>query len=120
MASLTDRRFEKAKPILDKYRAQLHATGRISTREFEMELRRCWNLGYQELKDIIIHLSKRDHYRYLAAYYMEDGSGVGVVMEFQPVLAAMYDIDRYDQPERETARKTFWEQFEIGRAGNAS
>ena len=109
MASLTERRFTKAKPILDQYRDQLHTSGRISTSDLEHELRECWNIGYQELKGIVLDLSKRDHYRYLAAYYMEDGHGVGVVTEFKGRLAELYGIESYDNcPNREEKREAFW------------
>ena len=108
MARLTERRFEKAKAILDKYREDLHRTGSISAGILEKELRDCWDTGYQELKGIIIDLSKRDHYRYLAAYYMEHSNAPGVVAEFKPVLAALYGIKYYDGPEREHGRKAFW------------
>jgi hypothetical protein len=95
MYKLTERRFAKAKPILNRYRMQLHETGFASARGLEKELRDCWNIGYQELKDIIIALSKRPYYRYLAACYMEMGYP-DVVIEFQPVLADMYGSKRGD------------------------
>ena len=109
MASLTQRRFEKAKHILDKYHKQLHETGQYSTSAFEKELRDCWGIGYQELKAVIIDLSKKETYRYLAARYMESGCP-GVVMEFKRTLAEMYGIKSYDHsPDREEKRKAFWQ-----------
>jgi hypothetical protein len=112
MASLTDRRFERAKSILDKYRTELQANSHISVGKLENELRDCRNLGYQELKSVIIDLSKRGEYRFLAAYYMEGGTGVGVVSEFKDVLAEMCSIEYYDDPKRDEARKAFWQRSE--------
>jgi hypothetical protein len=109
MYRLTERRKAKADPILEKYNAQLHADGAISAMAFEKELCACWNVGYQSLKDIIKDLSKLDEYVYLAAYYMEhSNSGVGVVCEFQPVLAKLYGIKWYHGPDMKTAQKAFW------------
>jgi hypothetical protein len=110
MANLTQRRFEKAKPLLDKYREQLHSTGHTSAEDLEHELRECWGVGYQELKQIIIDLSKRDHYRYLAACYMENSNAPCVIEEFKAVLAAMYGIKSYDHaPDREEKQRAFWQ-----------
>lgn len=110
MASLTPRRFEAARPILDKYREQLHRTGHVDAGDLEGELRKCWNIGYQELKDIIIDLAKRDEYRYLAAYYMEHSNAPGVVTEFQGTLAALYGVESYyHAPDREEKREAFWQ-----------
>jgi hypothetical protein len=116
MYRLTERRFTKAKPILDQYRKQLHDTGSILTRDFEMELRKCWKIGYQELKSIIIELSKQNRYRYLAARYMESGSS-GVVTEFQSTLAKMYGIKSfYHSPEKDSKRQAFWKKLKIKRS----
>jgi hypothetical protein len=108
MYRLTERRFAKAKPILDKYRKQVHDAGRGAASGLERELRECWDIGYQELKDIIIDLSKRPHYRYLAASYMESGYP-SVVSEFHRVLADMYGIKSFHHSaERESKREEFW------------
>jgi hypothetical protein len=72
-------------------------------------------VGYQELKQIIIDLSKRDHYRYLAAHYMENSNATGVVTEFQGELAAMYGIrSYYHAPDREEKQKAFWQTMNQG------
>jgi hypothetical protein len=108
MYRLTEKRFSKAKSILDKYRSQLHDKGRISNPDFEEELRDCWNIGYQELKEIILELAKHNQYRFLAAYYMEMGFP-GVVSEFKNKLADMYGIKIFDgNPERDSKREEFW------------
>jgi hypothetical protein len=118
MYRLTERRFARAKPILDKYRERLHTAGDISAGELERELRDCWGVGYQALKGIIEDLAKRNHYRYLAAYYMEHSSAPGVVSEFKPVLAKMYGIRSYGHsPDRESKREAFWQGMKSARPG---
>ena len=119
MTSLTQPRFDKAKAILDKYREQLHSTGHISAGDFEHELRECWGIGYHELKDVIIDLSKRGHYKYLAARYMEQSNVPGVVSEFKKVLAGMYGIECYDaSPDRKEKQEAFWQTMRQGTSGS--
>jgi len=70
MYRLTEERFEKAEPILEKNRAKLHTTGKINAEGLEKELRKCWHTGSREVKDILMRLSKTTRYKYLAACYM--------------------------------------------------
>ena len=109
MASLTAKRFEKAKPIFDKYKAKLLDTEDVDIPAFEMELKAVFDMGYQELKQIIIDLSKRPEYEMLAVKYMEEGTP-GVVSEFKQHLATFYGMDYYDSSiaERETKQKEYW------------
>ncbi len=112
MAHLTERRFAKAKIILDRYRKQLHENGSIPTSLFEKELRECWNnMHYQALKGVMIDLAKQNRYRYLAAYYMDHSNGAGVVVEFQRTLADLYGLDYYHSPERASKREAFWNKI---------
>lgn len=116
MYRLTPRRFEKAKPILKKYRELLHRLGPTKAgfdlaANLEVELRACWNIGYQELKNIIIELSKRDYYRYLAAHYMDHPVGPGVVCEFQSPLAELYGMKSYNPDPDCEERKAFWQSM---------
>jgi hypothetical protein len=46
----------------DKYRERLDTAGNISAGDLAKELRDCWGVGYQELKDIIEDLAKRNQY----------------------------------------------------------
>ncbi|MGA2221868.1 MAG: hypothetical protein ABSH21_08845 [Verrucomicrobiia bacterium] len=108
--NLTERRLEKAKPILEKYRTQLHGSGRIVAGWLEQELKDCWGCSYKGLKTIFIQLSKITRYRYLAAYYMKKDAPA-IVEEFKPVLAGLYGIDDYDSPDRERKQKAFWQEF---------
>ena len=112
MYRLTERRLAKAEPILQEYRAKLHTEGAINAHGFEMELRQCWGIGYQELKSIIEDLSKIDDYVFLAAYYMEHSSAPGVVMEFKRSLARLYGIDHFDASDRKAKREAFWQRME--------
>jgi hypothetical protein len=110
MYRLTDKRLQKAQPILDKYRADLFTARSFAVRGLERELRDTWSLGYQELKDIIRELLKNDRYREVAAYYMERSNPVGVVSEFQQPLAYLYGLKWFHAPEREGKRAAFWER----------
>lgn len=101
MYKLTENRLRAAHAILEKYRDALYETQGIRCMDFEHELRDCWGVGYQSLKDIIIDLSKLDRYEHLAAYYMQFQNPTGVVSEFQGRLAEIYgsrhatDADAY-------------------------
>ena len=108
MYRLTEKRFQKAKLILEKYRNQLHRTGQIEAGFFERELGQCWNLGYKALKGVMRDLLKEPRYRFLAAYYMEHSNAPGVVMEFQNPLAGVYGISYYHSKDREKKKAAFW------------
>jgi hypothetical protein len=109
MYRLTRRRQEKAQAILNKYRIQLQDEGVVRVEAFEMDLRACWKVGYQELKGIIIDLSKLNPYRYLAAYYMENSNaGIGIVTEFKRHLDHLYGFDRNEGEDQAKKRESFW------------
>lgn len=111
MYTLTERRIEKAMPILEKHRKQLLETGRFDHR-LEGELRACWDTGYRELKDIFRQLIKIPRYQLLAAAYIEDGNfttRTGCPMEFFDPLADLYKINRYDSKELDVAKPKFWQ-----------
>ena len=110
MYRVTSRRLAMAQPILDTFTTEIHSKGRIDATRFEMALRECWDVGYQEMKDLAEDLLKMQEYRFLAAYYMENSNGSRdrVAMEFKEVLAKLYGIKWYDSPDREVKRKAFW------------
>jgi hypothetical protein len=110
MATLTEARFKKAKAILDRYNEQLLQTGKLDFHAFESELKGVWKLSYQELKHILIDLSKREEYVPLAARYMEQGTP-GVAAEFKIPLAKLYGIPHYDSKERGEKQKAFWKRI---------
>ncbi len=112
MYRLTNRRLEKARAILDHHNAVLSEKSRIVAMKFDAELRECWDIGYQELKDIIEQMAGMPEYKYLAAYYMENINGDCVVSEFQPVLAELYGIDWFYSDDKDAKREAFWKQFE--------
>jgi len=111
MYRLTEDRFEKAKPILERYRTALHNRGKFDARRLEKELRECWDTGYRQVKDIFKRLSKIPRYRYLAAYYMEHSGTGRAVTEFWPTLTKLYGIDYYQSPMRESKREAFWRKL---------
>jgi hypothetical protein len=112
MYRLTERRLMLAQPILEKHRGDLYNHQRFDCSTFEHQLRQCWNVGYQELKDIMQDLLKRERYRYVAAYYMEHSNAPVVVMEFQIPLAKEYGIRNYHGNDREDKRRAYWERFQ--------
>ena len=112
MATLTDRRMESARHIFETYRTHLHENHRCNCAEMENELKACFKLGYQEIKDIILDLLKRDRYQYLASYFMENiDTSVGVVAEYHAPLAKLYGIEWYHVDDREAKKKEFWDAF---------
>jgi len=56
MARLTERRFQQAENILEEYRNLLFTNLEYSADKFEAELKKCWEVGYQEIKDLMIDL----------------------------------------------------------------
>ena len=107
MAHLTEIRFAKIKSVLDRYRDTLQRTRRLEATVFERELRDTLNMGYRDLKTLIIELSEREGYEHLAARYMESGVP-GVVSEFQGRLAELYGIDHFHAPEKEQMKQAYW------------
>ena len=112
MYTLTDRRFEKAKDILEKYNTQLYKNLRYDYSAFEFELRECWDTGYREIKDILIDLIKKHpKFRYLALYYMQFQNSNGPVSEFHETLAEHYGAKTYYSDDCRKKKDEFWEQF---------
>jgi hypothetical protein len=118
MYKMTDRRLATAKPILEKYRAQLFTSHSFDTHAFERELRDAWSTGYREIKDVVTEIAKKrrrtvekdtDRYREVAAYYMQNNNGACVASEFQRPLAELYGITHYDANDREQKRAEYWE-----------
>jgi len=109
---LTERRFQKAQSILERYREELCENLTCNASRLERELRDCWEIGYQELKSIMRDLMKRDSFKHLAVYYMEhSNASVGVVDDLKAVLAKVYGVSHYCAPEMEEKREAFWEEF---------
>jgi len=119
MYRLTDHRFQQAEGILEEYRALLHTNFEYSTGQFENKLKECWNVGYQEIKDILIDLIKRyPRFRYLALYYMQYQNAAGPVSEFKITLAEQYGADYYGSDEYEAKKKEFWDKFKKNASEN--
>lgn len=111
MYRLTKIRLEKARHILEKYRDKLYRHFHFDAGQFEMELRKCWNLGYQELKSIAKELYKDARYQYVAIYYMEHSNAPGVVVEFQRLLSEAYGVKWYHAPDLQDKRDKLWDNF---------
>ncbi len=114
MYRLTTRRLQKAKDVLEKYRTLLRAKLAFDAGQLEHELRQCWDLGYQELKDIMADMLRHERYRHVAIYYMEHSNCTGVVSEFQSPLAKVYGIRGYFDPDRQKKQQEFWAAFQKG------
>lgn len=112
MYRLTPLRRKKVKPILEKHRDELYASGRTCVADIEMALRDCLNTGWREVKSIVTALAKEERYKYLAAFFMESIEGMErVPSEFKPVLSKLYGIRRFSDAERGERRKAFWSQM---------
>ena len=74
MYKLTERRLTKARSILDEANADLKRSHHINTSSFEMELRDCWELGYQELKDIFCQMLKMEEFQKRACVILTGSS----------------------------------------------
>ncbi|MGI6353818.1 MAG: hypothetical protein ACOX6W_01770 [Lentisphaeria bacterium] len=110
---LTEKRLQKATPILEEGFAFLVKTKgeAFLPRSFEYALRDCWNIGYQELKSIMLDMLRHDKYKYLAVRYMEFCDGTGVKSEFKQSLARLHGVKGYDHLTYNMDRKPFWEGF---------
>lgn len=129
MNELTPDRKEIAKDILARYTIALHNNRRISVTPFELELRQVWNMGYSEIKDVMIDIIKNhSEYTHLSAYYMENSNPVGVVAEFQQPLTELYGLSSwYYDADKESKRNEFWNnafalisQFDLGSPNDES
>ena len=113
MYTLTDRRFQQAEAILENYRNCLNKSLKYDTHAFEMELRECWGVGYQEIKELLIDLIKKHStYRDLALYYMQFQNVPGPVSEFHSTLAKEYGAESYYTDDFKTKKEEFWKRFE--------
>jgi hypothetical protein len=110
MYKLTDRRLDTAELILEEARASLIERGSINPYSFEHQLREIWNIGYQEIKDVMNDIVKRHpRFKFVAIYYMENSNPGGVVSEFKKTLASEYGLPSYDRNAIASLRERYWE-----------
>ena len=110
MYKLTDRRFHAAELILEEARASLIEHRSINSSTFENQLREVWNIGYQEIKDVMNDIVKHyPRFKFVAIYYMENSNPGGVVSEFQDTLASEYGLPSYDRCTIDSLRHKYWE-----------
>lgn len=69
--SLTPRRLERITPILETYRGKLRASGAFRPESLEAEIKATLDVGYQEVKHLLIDLLKKPRYQTVAAYYLQ-------------------------------------------------
>lgn len=112
MYKLTERRLEAARDILEQFRGWLYERGSFDAGYLEGQLRKCWDIGYQSLKDIMIDMFEHHpRYKYVAAWYMQHSNAPGVVSEFQKSLASLYHLRYFHTSERDDFGKGFWATF---------
>lgn len=110
MYKLTERRFDDAEAILEDARASLIERGAFNASVFERQLSEIWNVGYQEIKDLMNDIVKRfPRFKYVAVYYMENSNPSGVVLEFQDTLATEYGLSSFNLDAIAKLRAEFWE-----------
>lgn len=56
MYRLNEERIAQARPILEKYRAQLHTTGKFIAEEIQRDPRKCWKATSRDVEDIFLRL----------------------------------------------------------------
>lgn len=106
MFKLTDRRMERVRPILDKYRRELRERRTFDGSMFEHEMRDALDTGYQEMKDVAIQLARHPLYRGVAIRYME--SGFAPCSEFTLELPKLYGTACYRDGGYEACRAIVW------------
>ncbi|QDV62187.1 restriction endonuclease [Crateriforma conspicua] len=112
MYRLTEKRKREAQTVFDKYTRDLHDHRWINTTRLEAELRSIWDLGYQEIKDVMIDMAEHHtELTHLSAFFMEHNNPMGVVSEFQETLARLYGLSGWNtDSNQESARKAYWER----------
>ena len=85
----TIRRQKSAYDVLEHYRKRLYDSDRFDQRMLELELKECWDTGYQFLKQVAHAMLLSSRYRYLSIYFMEDGFPC-IVSEHQHYLQEIY------------------------------
>jgi hypothetical protein len=110
MYKLTEKRLEEAHGILEKYREQLRTKRYMDSSGLDAELRQCWQIWYQQLKDIMIDMLSNERYKHVAAFYMQHQNAIGPVSEFKPHLAELYGTDDYDHFDKDGSQKAYWDR----------
>ena len=119
MYRLTERRLAKVEQLLEQYRSELAEHGNFNVTAMDQELKNLWNIGYQELKDVIIDMHKsHERYQHVAVYYMEHSNDIGVVGEFKSPLADAYGLKHYHDDALDASRTQYWENATAELQGN--
>ena len=112
IGSFTIRRQKLANDILEHYRKRLYDGDRFDQRMLELELKECWDTGYQFLKQVAHEMLLSSRFRYLSIYFMEDGFPC-IVSEHKRYLQEVYGgVQKYGSEKNPSFRHKFWEFFQ--------
>lgn len=114
MYKLTPTRIKKALPILEEYRRKLYTDFGFSAYALDSELQKCWNIWYQQLKDIFEDMLKNERYHYVAIYFMEHCNHfecISGVSDFEEPLYKAMGINRNDTRDVKEISREFWGKF---------
>lgn len=104
-------RFERAQPILEKYRESLFSRARFDCHSLERELIEVAELGTNEIPQLLCDLSTAGRYRHVAAFYMQHMLTDGPDTDYKVALTRYYRIESFDSQGANTARE-YWMAFQ--------
>lgn len=106
--SLTPRRLERITPILETYRGKLRASGAFRPESLEAEIKATLDVGYQEVKHLLIDLLKKPRYQTVAAYYLQHFAAPNQPSEAKLALGDLYGVGYYEHADRPQAQDAWW------------
>jgi hypothetical protein len=117
MFTLTESRFSKVRPILDRYRSELYAEGTQSHEAMDGELREALKVGPESIRGLLQEVYTRyPRYKYVAAYSMQFGCADAPASEHRPMLRELYKSLREKSDDLSAIGTTFWERFKSKKA----
>jgi hypothetical protein len=117
MFTLTETRFSKVRPILDRYRSELYAEGTQSHAAMDGELREALKVGPDSIRGLLQEVYVRyPRYKYVAAYSMQFGCEEAPANEHKPMLRELYKALREKSDDLAEIGTTFWERFKSKKA----
>lgn len=117
MFTLTETRFTKVRPILDRYRSELYAEGTQSHVAMDGELREALKVGPDSIRGLLQEVYTRyPRYKYVAAYSMQFGCAETPANEHKPMLRELYKALREKSDDLAEIGTTFWERFKSKKA----
>lgn len=117
MFTLTEARFTKVRPILDRYRSELYAEGTQSHVALDGELREALKVGPDSIRGLLQEVYTRfPRYKYVAAYSMQFGCEPVPASEHRPMLRELYKSLREKSDDLAEMGTTFWDRFKSKKA----